>query len=267
MRFLHNAPAVQVGDALVIADVHIGIEHEFWRSGIRVPSQTQELLSKLKGMLRLCEAKKLVVLGDVKHKIPMMSRQELREVPEFFAALAKLADVHIIPGNHDGDLRSILPAGINLHPSSGLRLGSAFFVHGHAWPAPEFLQCSHVFAGHTHPHVSFRDALGSRWTEPCWVRAPLKAAPLKKRYKTVPKELPELVIVPAFHPLSGGYAMNERREKPRTDSERVVFLSYKAKRRLYTGPLTKSAALPEARINLLDGTLLGKLKALRAPRA
>ncbi|HLD78419.1 MAG TPA: metallophosphoesterase [archaeon] len=264
MRFLHNAPAVLVGDALVIADVHIGIEHEFWRSGIRVPSQTPELLKRLKAMLALSKAKKLVVLGDVKHKIPLLSWQEQREVPEFFSALSKLCEVHIVPGNHDGDLRALLPAGISLHPPSGLRLGDSFFVHGHAWPDKAFLERSHVFAGHTHPHVSFRDTLGSRWSEPCWVRAPLRAARLKKKYGPLPKQLPQLTIVPAFHPLSGGYALNERREKPRGDYERVVFLSYKTKRRLYTGPLSNSADLANARINLLDGTLLGQLKKLRA---
>ncbi len=264
MRFLHNAPAVQVGDALVIADVHIGIEHEFWRSGIRVPSQTPELLAKAKAMLRLTRAKKLVVLGDVKHKIPLLSWQEQREVPEFFSALSKLVEVHIVPGNHDGDLRQLLPAGVQLHAPSGLRLGSAFFVHGHAWPAREFLECAHIFAGHTHPHVSFRDTLGSRWSEPCWVRGPLRAAQLKKKYRQLPAKLPELVIVPAFHPLSGGYALNEKREKPRSPFERVVFLSYKTKRRLYTGPLSNSADLANARINLLDGTFLGLLKKLRA---
>ena len=112
--------------------------------------------------------------------------------------------------------------------------------------------------------MSFRDKLGSRWSEPCWVRAPLRAARLKKKYGSLPKQLPQLTIVPAFHPLSGGYALNERREKPRGDYERVVFLSYKAKRRLYTGPLSNSADLANARINLLDGTLLGQLKKLRA---
>jgi len=36
IKFVTNAPALLAGKTLVVADLHIGIEQEFFRSGIKI---------------------------------------------------------------------------------------------------------------------------------------------------------------------------------------------------------------------------------------
>ena len=45
MKFL-TEPAMMIGNALVISDLHIGLEYEIYKSGITVPSQVSDLASE-----------------------------------------------------------------------------------------------------------------------------------------------------------------------------------------------------------------------------
>ncbi|MBN2518761.1 MAG: phosphoesterase, partial [Candidatus Altiarchaeota archaeon] len=81
MKFIPNRPAVLVGNMLVVADLHNGIEYELHKKGVEVPSQTQAKLERLKSIIDETRPKRLVILGDLKHNIPITSRQEYYEVP------------------------------------------------------------------------------------------------------------------------------------------------------------------------------------------
>ena len=230
---------------LVVADLHIGIEYDYHIRGIRIPSQTKKIVKRIDDLIDKTKASRLVILGDVKHKVPGISRQELREIPEFFRHFASRVRVDVLPVNHDGGLKAYLPKSVKFHKSSGFRLGDLFFTHGHAWPSEDFLKASFVVTAHNHPQIEFRDSLGYRWSEPVWIRAELRKSAITKKYKKA-THLPELVVIPCFNEFAGGVALNRKNENP---EQRKPFL----------GPLIKNIRESNARVYMLDGVFLGEL--------
>ena len=220
IKFLTNeAAALLPGRLLVIADLHIGAEHEFRQAGIKIPSQTKKLLEKALQLVKQTKAKKLIILGDIKHKVPGLTFQEEREVPAFLNTLNRdhNIDVEIVPGNHDDGLQRLAP-GLTIHPSTGLLVGDAYLTHGHTWPSPDFLEASHILSGHRHPVIELRDRLGYVWRERVWIRTSLNREEISKKYNTKstkpikPKsKLPEIVMMPAFNDMVGGTALNRKK--------------------------------------------------------
>ncbi len=253
IRFVTGQPALLAGDTLVVADLHIGVEYGYYKSGIRIPSNTGSMLKALRELIRLTRARNLVLLGDVKHKVPGSTFQEMREIPEFLVSLGKETAVDVVPGNHDPDLKNFLPENVRLRPSRGFARGNFYFVHGHTWPDPAFMKAAYVMVGHEHPQIEFRDKLGYRFFEQAWLRAELDRNALRKRYGKIPVRLPELIIMPKFNRLSGGISMNY----PVTAIDRAHGYDSSG-----IGPLVRSAKLKQAKVYLLDGTFLGKLKDL-----
>ncbi|NIO23027.1 MAG: phosphoesterase [Candidatus Aenigmarchaeota archaeon] len=252
-KFVTGRPALVMGRTLVIADLHIGIEFEYYKSGIRIPSNTEQMKRDLDELVKQTRSERLVILGDVKHKVPGVSRQELREIPEFLEHFGDKIKVEILPGNHDSGLKDFIPNNVRLHSSRGFKTDGCFFFHGHTWPSQEFLKSDYVFVGHEHPQIEFIDSLGYRFFEPVWVRAKLDREKLGKKYKSLPKKLPELIIFPRFNRLSGGISMN----RPVSDIERAHETYHTG-----IGTLVRSEKLGSAKVYLLDGTFLGELKNL-----
>jgi len=244
MDFVTGEPCVILRDTVIISDLHIGIETEYFRNGIKLPSQTQKMVKRLDNIIDETQARRLVIAGDVKHQVPGITKQENREVPTFLNHYAKEIDVALIPGNHDGGIASILPNKVAIQPTDGLLLGDTFITHGHAWPSWEFLQAKYLVIGHTHPLIEFRDKLGYRWLEQVWIRAELDKKAMKEKYGDV-ESVPELIIMPAFNSFSGGIAMN--REYPHEQQNNFI------------GPIIKHANMKTAKVYLLDGTFLGEL--------
>jgi hypothetical protein len=256
-RFITGAPALVAGDALVVADLHIGIEWEFFKAGIKVPSNTNAMRDRLDKIVKETGVKRLVILGDIKHRVPGSTKQELREVPEFLSHFSGKMKVELLPGNHDGRLMDFVPRGVKIQKSTGMAIGNCFFVHGHTWPSEGFLKSDYVIVGHEHPQVEFRDKLGYRFLEQVWIRAQLRKKPIAKRYKMKDSgkmRLPEMIIMPRFNPLCGGISMNQ----PLAEIEKE-HKKYNAG----LGPLVRSSDLQNSSVYLLDGTLLGKMKGLR----
>ncbi|MFQ5648288.1 MAG: metallophosphoesterase [Candidatus Aenigmatarchaeota archaeon] len=241
-RFLTGEPALQVGKALVVADLHVGIEYEFRQAGIQVPSQLEPMAERLERLLKLTKASRLIILGDLKHKVPGTSWQELRELPGLYKRLKVKPE--LVPGNHDGGIGNVIPE-MRAHPSQGLLLGDAYLSHGHTWPGEEFLKAKWVVIAHSHPRVEFRDRLGYRWLEPVWLRGKMVKARIEKRYGKA-GSLPELIVMPAFNHFAGGVAVNRGLK----DQE-------------LRGPPIKCMGLQKARAYLLDGTELGEVRKLK----
>lgn len=251
-KFVTGKPALVIGKTLVIADLHIGVEYEYYKSGIRIPSNTENMRKEIENLVKLTNAKNLVILGDVKHKVPGITKQELREIPDFLYSFGTKLAVDVIPGNHDPGLKDFIPNNIRFHNNRGFGTKECYFLHGHTWPSPEFLEKKYVFVGHEHPQVEFRDKLGYRFVEPVWLRAKLDREKIRKKYK-LPKCLPELIVLPRFNRLSGGIPMN----RPVSDIEKVHETYHTG-----IGTLVRASKLSSARIYLLDGTFLGELKNL-----
>ncbi len=251
VRFIPGEAALLAGDVLAVTDLHIGIEHEYRLSGIKMPSQTPIMRRRLEALLKRTKARSLVICGDLKHKVPGMTWQEEREVPLFLESLLERVEVHVVPGNHDADLKPLLPDGVELHPAKGFRKGGAFFAHGHTWPDPSFLGCGYLITGHMQPQVEIKDNLGYAWRERVWVRAGLDRKKALEKYGPV-TNLPELIVLPSFNPMSGGLALNRSFPGGRRAGARVP-------REVRESPVMKLANMKASRLFLLDGTYLGEL--------
>ena len=235
-----GAPALHLPDerALVVADLHYGVEAELLRGGVWVPNRARQRTERLLALVSQVGAERLLLLGDVKHQVPHSSYQQKRDLQRMFTALQAAVRVEVVPGNHDGGLRELAPGSVRFHPVKGVVVGNIGLHHGHAWPAPDVMACGQVVMGHNHPVIAFRDRVEKLHTAACWLRVPLVAG---ERYEDVGDEL---VIMPAFGELAGR-TMN--REPLRG-----------------TGPLLRNgyADLEAARVESLDGLAFGELRYL-----
>ncbi len=245
LKFITNEPALVYNKTLVVADLHIGIEYELYKSGVRVPTQIEKMKEKIDSLIKQTKAKKIVFLGDIKHQVPGVSFQELREVPEFFNYFSSKIETHIVMGNHDSEIGALVD-NVKIHDTPGFKLEDAYIAHGHANIKKEFLTCKYLILSHTHPLIEIRDKLGYRFVERVWVETLFDTKKLQKKYKQKIKEPPKIILMPAFNPLSGGVALNSLNKSIEN----------------FLGPLTKLVDKKQTEIFLLDGTCLGKLSHL-----
>jgi len=236
---VYKKKALLIEDSLIVADLHIGIEREFAERGISVPSQTEKMKKEILSLLEKTSAEVLVVLGDLKHKIPLISCQEMREVPVFVEEISKNAEVRIIKGNHDGNIEKLLSKS-SCKISAYEVLGDAVLAHGHAWIRRKDIEEKLIVLAHAHPCITFKDEFDRRTKEEVWVRSALTE---KARERHEFKKAPEVIIMPAFNKLVSGAPINERMR------EELI------------GPYLSSGAVDmvNAEIYTLDGICLGKL--------
>lgn len=250
-----NSPAILVKTdkqkILVVSDLHIGIETAYRNAGANIPSQTKRLIDRLSKICVENKIDRLVLLGDIKHTVPQTSYQELEEIPELFYALEPVIDrVDIVLGNHDGNFKRYIPKldkmSIKIRSSHGFTINNVGLFHGHTWPNKTVLSCDYILMGHNHPNILFVDELGGRLFKPCWIRAKFNPEITSDRYPEFNQDA-ELIVLPAFNHLGTGTSINN-------PDQRLL------------GPILKNglADMDNAKIILLDGTHLGKLKDLQA---
>lgn len=247
LKFITDYPVVFIPEekTLVIAELHLGLEYEIYKSGVAIPPQREKFLEILEKIINLTKAKRLVIVGDIKHKVPGSSIREDREIPRFLEEINGKLKTILVKGNHDDRIEQIVPTGIKIHSSRGFKMKSYGFFHGHAWPSKNLMKCDYLFMGHIHPIIQFTDKFGYKITEPVWVKSFVDKEKIKKKYKIRTTGKLELIIIPTFNPLLGGAAVNIKRK---TDE--------------LLGPLLKNdlANLSNAKLYLLDGTYIGSLK-------
>ena len=225
---------------LVIADLHIGIESELRQNGLHVPSQTKMMEQRLRSIVTAHHITNIILLGDIKHMIPSSTYQERIDVKNFLKAISSFGTLHVLPGNHDGNIDRLLSPEIQLHPSDGFVFEDIGFTHGHRKASDEVMSCDQVVIGHTHPTVMLIDRLGYRTFEQCWLRGAPLSEILHEKYPN--SSTSEILLMPAFNPLCGGVAVNR-------DS--------------LLGPFGSLIDLENAEVYLLDGSALGTVKSLR----
>lgn len=255
---------------LLVADLHIGFEYELAKMGISIPYQSDRLLAELLEIVTESKARRLIIVGDLKHGVPIASFHEKREIPQFFESLReKVEAVEVVRGNHDGGLQNLVPDYVKVHSSKGILLGETFKVgvfHGHAWPSPKVLAADLLLVAHNHPTVVLRTPLGIRLSRRVWARGvcngkSLAAAYLRKNGGEVDGDVmekfheaydvrlgdPQMILMPAFNDLLGGLPVN-------SDTPKSLL-----------GPLMRTNAVDTSgfEVYLLDGTYLGKVDFLR----
>jgi putative SbcD/Mre11-related phosphoesterase len=255
---------------LLASDFHLGIEYELGKMGISIPYQTERIMEELLSLVREHRPDRLVLLGDIKHGVPITSFQEKREIPQFFNTfLEEVESIDVARGNHDANIQDLVPEGVEIHPSRGFIIGEdpkIAVLHGHAWPYPKLMAADLIVMGHNHPTVRLSTPLGVRVTRRVFVRGGcdperLASAILAQeggRYEGEPLEEfrerygveigePQMIIMPTFNDLMGGLPVNH--ETPRS----------------LLGPLFRSETVDveDFDVYLLDGTYLGKIGFLR----
>jgi putative SbcD/Mre11-related phosphoesterase len=225
---------------LVIADLHIGIESELRENGLQVPSQTKVMEQRLISILTTYDVADVILLGDIKHNIPSSTVQERTDVKNFLTTIQSYGILHVLPGNHDGNIDRLLVQGIQLHPSDGFVFEGIGFTHGHRRPSEEVMRCDQVVIGHSHPIVMLVDRLGYRTFEQCWLRGVPFPDRLKEKYPN--SSTSQILLMPAFNPLCGGIAVN---------------------RDPLLGPFGTLIDVDNSDVYLLDGSSLGKVQDLK----
>jgi metallophosphoesterase superfamily enzyme len=238
-----SAAVADCGDerALVLADYHAGIERGLrYERGVELTSDAGPRRQRLLSLLRETDPDRLVVVGDLAHRIGDPSGDERAELDDLVAAVTEQVPFTLVPGNHDGGFGEAYDA-VEVADGDGLRLGDVGFVHGHTWPSPEVLGARVVCMGHEHPAVRLVDEVGGARVEKAWLRGPLRRDVFAERYGgDLQWGDPELVVFPAFNDRSGGTWTN-------VDGQ--GFLS----------PFLPAAFLDGAtEAYLLDGTRLGR---------
>lgn len=247
----------RVGPELAVADLHLGLGALGTDGGGLATSVAVAMAEELLSLGGANRARGVIVLGDAKHPLLGAPAPVGRLIFDFFSRLLDGGfRVRIVPGNHDYDLARHLPREVELLTVGGLRRGPLGLIHGHARPSPELAGARTLVAGHLHP--GYRLAPGHRPGEGkqrCWLRASL--APTPPGGAGAPPRAREMIVLPAFNPLSGIEPLNARRP-----SAGRTFL------------LDRFLVPAEVRAYLLDGTDLGRLtlpatertKALHRPR-
>jgi len=246
LRFITDQPAVFIPEikTLVIAEVHLGLEYELYKRGVFIPAQAPIFEKLISRLVKLTGAESLIMLGDVKHKVPGSSIREDREIPKMLRNLSEKLETILVKGNHDDRIEEIVPENVKIYPSHGFRIGKYGFFHGHAWPAKRLFSCDYLFMGHLHPAIEFRDTFGFRSIEQVWVRGKLNVKKVKQKFEVEKTGELNIVILPVFNKLLSGVAIN------------------KLAREEMIGPILSNnfIDLKDSSVYLLDGTSLGRMK-------
>jgi putative SbcD/Mre11-related phosphoesterase len=226
--------------ALVVADVHAGIEQALRAEGVSLDSRAGERRERLLSLVERTDPDRVVFLGDLMHAIGDPGGAERGEIE---VLLERLDDrgvrATLAKGNHDGDIESWIDCEVT--DGDGIRVGDVGFAHGHTWPTPDVLGSEVVCVGHEHPAVRLEDAVGGSRVERAWLRGALDPTAFADRGGGAADDA-ELIVFPVFNDLAGATWVNV---------EGQAFLS----------PFLPAAA-PDAEAYLLDGTRLGPYRSV-----
>ncbi|MBQ9689031.1 MAG: metallophosphoesterase [Candidatus Methanomethylophilaceae archaeon] len=234
---VYGIPALKAGNALIICDLHIGVESHLRSKGFHLTSHTNDMRQAILDSADE-DINKLIVLGDVKDSVPGSTKQEYAEIPDFFESLFERFDtIDVVRGNHDTMIEEFLPPRVPIRPATGMKFDDLGLIHGHTWPSQDVMDCETLILGHNHPAVMFRDGVGRQMTEPCWFRGNF-AKDENDKYQKLPKNF---IVIPAFNRMLGGSPINVIGED-------------------LLGPVLNSDLLDldNGSIYLLDGICLGK---------
>ncbi|MUW14687.1 phosphoesterase [Halorubrum sp. CBA1125] len=250
--------------ALLVADVHAGIEVGLrYERGVELDSRADDRRERLCDLIAETDADRLVVLGDLAHRIAAPEGEERAELETLIAAVTDRVPTTLVEGNHDAGVAEAFAADVDVIGAGGGVIGDAGrdgvdgrsgggrvgVLHGHTWPDPELLDADVVCMGHEHPQVRLEDAVGGSRVERAWLRGALApdafvAGAGDDRDGRVDSidavDSPELVVFPAFNERSGGTWVN-------VDGQSFL------------APFLPDA-LPSGDAYLLDGTRLGAFR-------
>ncbi|MFC7186127.1 metallophosphoesterase [Halorubrum yunnanense] len=213
--------------ALLVADVHAGVEVGLrYERGVELDSRADERRERLCDLLAETGADRLVVLGDLAHRIAAPEGEEREELEALIGAVTDRVPMTLVEGNHDAGVAEAFASDLDVIGADGgvigggegdedgrAGTGGVGVCHGHTWPDPALLGADVVCMGHEHPRVRLEDSVGGSRVERVWLRGRLDPATFVDGSDAdgdaaVRGEPPELVVFPAFNERSGGTWVN-----------------------------------------------------------
>jgi len=189
--------------ALIISDLHLGLESLMADSGVYMPKfQLEEMKKDLKDISSERDFEKLIVCGDIKHEFSETSYQEKVEVEEFIEFSQTLVkNIYLVKGNHDNYLIYTIQNYDDVELKESFVFEGVNFVHGHdKIESMNGLNIECVIIGHEHPALSLTDEVGVREKIRCFLFGEMRNG--KK-----------LIVLPAFSALAEGSQINQVREE------------------------------------------------------
>jgi len=244
LEFLDHGPALLVEGSvrvLVAGDLHLGIEADLSRHGLHVRSRSRERMNRVISCIESAEPDLLVLLGDVKHNVPLTSRQEFRELPHILDAFRSRVPIRLVPGNHDPGIEKFFTEH-EILAKGGVIIDGVGYMHGHTYP-DHALQGHLIISGHHHPLVTIRDQVGCALRAPGYLLAPVDDACLQ--FPGSPGregDRTRVLFIPALNELAG-YDILRTAKEP-------------------FSPLSRCMDTAESEVFLADGTYIGALSSL-----
>lgn len=195
-------PALYLKDHghLVLSDLHIGYESALRQKGVFLPQASYgHIKAVIEQLIEETTPDGIVLLGDLKHEFGKPSPQEWVEVQDLLTTLeGRRVKVHVVRGNHDNYVLSILNRfDVSLHDPS-MVLGDLLLVHGDK-ALDVGGDTRAVILGHEHPAISSMDLSGARYKFKCF---------LVGKHRRL-----RLIVMPSVFPLSSGVGINETDRK------------------------------------------------------
>jgi putative SbcD/Mre11-related phosphoesterase len=206
IRPIHPHAAILLEDTgrkyITVSDLHIGLEADLLTKGITVsPSLVSDMVAELLGLVESEHADGIILLGDIKHTVGAISRQEWDNVPLFLKQLSAKAEVYLVPGNHDGNISHLVPMNVNVMASKGMTLDDTLLVHGHSMPSDVRARVNRIVLGHIHPVFLKKGSVINGERVWLYIQA-------RKEAIFAEKGMLDIVVVPTFNPYL--YATSEK---------------------------------------------------------
>ncbi len=147
--------------AMVISDLHLGMESSLLKGGVLIPKTNFRAISeRVRLLLRKLKPELIVFNGDLKHHFGAASYQEKKEIRELVKAIAG-KKVVAIKGNHDKSLGYFQKAyGFEIRDALFFKDSSVFVCHGdRLFVCQSFCSAKIVAIGHEHPALTIKSPI------------------------------------------------------------------------------------------------------------
>jgi len=190
---------------LIVGDLHLGYEQSLNERGISVVrnqlSQTKEIFERI--FKKIGRVNRIILLGDVKHHLGGILRQELQDFEDLVLFFKKnLLDggkIIVTKGNHDNILEPITRTYSNVVLLDGFSEQGIIFLHGDSqsvkknYTLLKDIKTKLVVLGHFHPAYLLKDRKSIKEEKyKCFLYG--KSSEYKKK----------VIFVPSFFPLTEG---------------------------------------------------------------
>ncbi|MDD3856607.1 MAG: metallophosphoesterase [Methanoculleus sp.] len=184
--FYKGALYVREQSLCVVSDIHIGLSEALYRQGLHFPLHEEEtLLKRFEAILSRFKPQVFVLDGDIFHAFDRVSRETKEAFETILAALRAECEVVLVRGSHDVMLPAIRGGMVERYDRGGYTV-----VHGDQAVDDH----GTLIIGHDHPAIGI-DLVRF----PCFL------------YGRDAARGKDLVVMPAFNPLSPGVTINYAR--------------------------------------------------------